>query len=162
MFRDFLREGGPRIRGILGFSGTVAMVLAEACRRSSGSFPPTLKERKVAREDAHEVLGPSPDALAPLIVASLGVDDAVISITFLRYFLTQTFLEGTPPQLAARLVVVAKIGYFREEQLHTQRSQWTHFRDEELEKGLSVEDAFEELCSQPSALFRNRGGPLEK
>ena len=35
---------------------TVAMVLAEACHHSSGSFPPTLKERRMAGQDAYEAL----------------------------------------------------------------------------------------------------------
>ena len=33
---------------------TVAMVLAEACHHSSGCFPPTLKERRMAGQDAYE------------------------------------------------------------------------------------------------------------
>ena len=35
---------------------TVAMVLAEACHHSSGTFPPTLKERRRAGQDAFDVL----------------------------------------------------------------------------------------------------------
>ena len=35
---------------------TVAMVLAEACHHSSGSFPPTLKERRMAGQVAYEAL----------------------------------------------------------------------------------------------------------
>ena len=35
---------------------TVAMVLAEACHHSSGTFPPTLKERRMAGQDAYEAL----------------------------------------------------------------------------------------------------------
>ena len=35
---------------------TVAMVLAEACQHSSGSFPPTLKERRMAGQVAYEAL----------------------------------------------------------------------------------------------------------
>ena len=35
---------------------TVAMVLAEACHHSSGSFAPTLKERRMAGQDADEAL----------------------------------------------------------------------------------------------------------
>ena len=35
---------------------TVAMVLAEACHHSSGSFPPTLKERRMASQDAYDAL----------------------------------------------------------------------------------------------------------
>ena len=33
---------------------TVAMVLAEACHHSCGSFPPTLKERRVAGQVAYQ------------------------------------------------------------------------------------------------------------
>ena len=35
---------------------TVAMVLAEACHHSSGTFPPTLKERRMAGQDAYGAL----------------------------------------------------------------------------------------------------------
>ena len=43
---------------------TVAMVLAEACHHSSGSFPPTLKERKMAGQDAYEALQDGQDSLS--------------------------------------------------------------------------------------------------
>ena len=35
---------------------TVAVVLAEACHHSSGTFPPTLKERRMAGQDAYGAL----------------------------------------------------------------------------------------------------------
>ena len=51
------RRRGRRLRSWLRHERqTVAMVLAEACHHSSGTFPPTLKERRMAGQDAYEAL----------------------------------------------------------------------------------------------------------
>ena len=51
------RRRGRRLRSWLRHERhTVAMVLAEACHHSSGSFPPALKKRRMAGQDAYEAL----------------------------------------------------------------------------------------------------------